>query len=650
MKRSLKVLLLLIFASTLLPKVPIMAGVVFPPHEDPAKAESTIDAYAFLMYYSDLFGELVIRRYQNASMLIERLKFTYIPEDLTYIIQRYNDLTLELTEILNNTENLLVEASSLLYQYRLEEASRKLNDTGILIGRAEILLKDVEEATDTISGRLGAFAAPAESSVRQAYNRLQNVLQRLRALMDEYKDLFRKLRSESSEIQMEELKATKITLNLNATRVFVGGFINASGNLTSEGEGLPNRKVRILLDGNPLTETLTSSDGSYSITVRIPHKYVEILKVEALYTPIGADRGVYLASKSLTLFINVLFYKTSVTLTVPDEAYPGLPVRVDGKITVEDGRPADSRDVEILLDQVLIAKNETNPQGIFDFEMVLGSHTSVGKHKLTFTVEPKGIYAGTSYTGELSIVKALPELSIQLPSFLVLPARLYVEGSVHSIFGPLKGSLVRLELGESSTVVKTFEDGRFNTTVNAPLNLALSGFQELRVNIEPAEPWNAPLYIKKTILIINPANISIVSVAFLSLIATLYTRLRRNRLREGVSVAPLETPLETHAAETLQLKPTIKLEGMRARILMAYLKAVEKIGAATGIFMELHMTLREFLCEAKPKLRGATDSFSELTFLAERVLYSPYMPEEDEGSKAERLVERVMEALKGGSA
>lgn len=648
MKVFLFVFLRLIFILALLPNVSVMAELTLPPHEDPAKAESAIDVYSLLTYYCDVFMQMSTRQYENASILIGRLQFAYVPEDLMYIIQRYNDLALELTGILNATENLLSEASTLLYQYRLEEASRILNDTVMLIGKARILLKEVEDATRTISSRLGVFAAPAESRVRQAYATLQSMLQGLRRLTEIYEELLRKSRRETSEIQKMELKPTEMTLRIDATSVFVGGSINANGNLSSKGKGLANRIVTILLDGSPLTGTLTSLDGSYFVAVTVPYRYVEKLRIEALYAPMGDDRGVYLASKSPTLVIDVMFYKTFVNVEAPSEAYPGLHITVKGNATVKDSVLAGSRNIKILLDHIFLAESQTSLQGYFEAQLILASHTPTGRHKLTVTVEPRTVYAGATYEGELSIVKAPSELVIQVPSIFVLATKMHLNGSVHSSFGPLRGALIRLEFGESLTIAKTFDDGGFNATLYLPLNLALSGFEELRLNVEPAEAWNAPLQVKRTVLVINLADISLVSAAFFSLVGMLYTGQSRGKPREEAMLVAAEIPskLEGRIAEAPLLKPRVELEGVKGRILMAYLKAAGKIQEAVGISMEPHMTLREFLSESKPKLKGATGFFTELTFMAERILYSPYLPANDEALRAEGLAETTMEVLK----
>lgn len=74
------------------------------------------------------------------------------------------------------------------------------------------------------------------------------------------------------------------------------------------------------------------------------------------------------------------------------------------------------------------------------------------------------------------------------------------------------------------------------------------------------------------------------------------------------------------------------------------MKAVEKM---TEISMKPQMTLREFLKEVMPELSGATGAFAELTSLAERALYSPYMPREDGALRAENLASKVEKVISG---
>ena len=85
-------------------------------------------------------------------------------------------------------------------------------------------------------------------------------------------------------------------------------------------------------------------------------------------------------------------------------------------------------------------------------------------------------------------------------------------------------------------------------------------------------------------------------------------------------------------------------------LLEAYVQAAVVVEEATGVRMEPHMTLREFLRGARPAMHGAVDAFARLTALGERALYSPHAPETEQAAEAERLALEVKEVLKDGLA
>ena len=87
------------------------------------------------------------------------------------------------------------------------------------------------------------------------------------------------------------------------------------------------------------------------------------------------------------------------------------------------------------------------------------------------------------------------------------------------------------------------------------------------------------------------------------------------------------------------------LEGSRGIVLQTYYKAMKIVERMTQISMNPQMTLRGFLKEATPLLDGAVDAFAELTVIAERVLYSPHTPSEDDVLRAENLASKVEEAI-----
>ncbi|MFQ5873370.1 MAG: hypothetical protein ACE5JL_06175 [Dehalococcoidia bacterium] len=222
MKKLLATLLIIVLAATLLFYVPVMAKLAPVPHEDPATAQSSIGARSVLRYYGDVLALVLEKEYESAEDLIQRLKYAQVPEEYRYIIDRYNDLVRELSGVLDNVDEVLGEASSLIAQYRLDEATARLEEAQVLIGRVEVLLGDIEDATETVASRLGVSAAPAESKVREAYDRLQASVDRLWKLKEELARLQGSLGGEVAAVEEKELQPTAITLELSPMAAFVG--------------------------------------------------------------------------------------------------------------------------------------------------------------------------------------------------------------------------------------------------------------------------------------------------------------------------------------------------------------------------------------------------------------------------------------------
>ena len=484
-------------------------------------------------------------------------------------------------------------------------------------------------------------------------SRLQSIFQRLRELAQEYNSLLTSINSQAQKIQGEELKPTELTLSLNTTNLFVGESLYASGKLTSDGQNLPNRTVTLFLDEEQAATAITSPDGSYHALIKIPYNYVHTMTTKALYAPVGNDTGVYLASLSPLITVDVIFYETKLETTVPDEAHPGLPITISGKVMSEDGSPLNERKVSVLSNGNLLAEAETGIAGLFEMQVTFGPQTPTVPQNLTIAVEPKDVYAGTLQEKTLNIVKIATRIEVSAPSFAILPAGIHVDGSVKSVTGPLQDATVTLELMTSYVVAKTDRDGRFNATLNVILNTVFAGSQELRATAVPAEPWQAPAQTVTGVFIMNPVNVGLASAAFVSLGAVFFVRGGRFKNRRGgkqAEIPAVPSPQEKRVATALPTKLDVKLKGVKGKILEEYVKALRIVELVTEVSLKSQMTLHEFLREAQPKLGGAASFFGDLTGLAERTLYSPYAAETADGGRAEDLATIVERVLKGGSA
>ena len=640
-------LILVIASSFLLPCTVVNAQPAFVPHEDPAAAQSVMDAYSFLSQYADILSLIALEQYENASKLTEQLSHITVPADLSYVINRYNNITQELIGVLSDLKSTLDTASSLLNQNRLDQASQALNNAGVLVARAQILLGDLQDATSTLSQRLGVFAAPAESKIRQAYNTLQGLLQKLNELINQYHTLLQSTNKQAENIKAKDLESTQLTLNLHSSNVFVGGAVEALGVLTSGAQILPNRIVQLLLDGTQVATAYTDSNGNYYAVLNIPYRYVHSMTAQALYAPLSADKEVYLAALSPTISITVMFNDTKLNVTAPDVAYPGLPYTVSGKVTSQDGAPLNQREVTILIDGDLIEKANTNPSGTFSIQSTLNAQTKTGTLSLTVTVNPKGTYAGASQQNNLTVTKLTSSVSINAPSFVFLPAGVQISGSVTSTSGPLKNAKVTLEFANITTATRTLEDGTFNSNMNIPLNTVFAGSQNIEVTVEPVEPWQALAQTKVSVFMLNSVSIAFTCVASIAIGVVLYTRFasskpKKSKIKSSIPDDNSALPDNTGTAgTTVSIKAEFKLEGIKGKVLESYVKALRIIESVTASALNANMTLREFLYETEPKLGNALNSFTELTVLTEKTLYSPHIPEARDVSRAEEYANEI---------
>ena len=655
MKRLSLILIIVLLAPMLIPCMTVNAQPSQIPHEDPSAAQSTLDSYSFLSQYVEIFQLTASQQYENASQLAEQLSHITVPDDLRYIIDRYSNLTQQLISTLHELDDTLNTASSLLDQYRLDEAGQSLEHAGVLVAKAQILLGDLQDATLTMSQRLGVFSSIVTSKVREAYNSLQGMLDRLQALIDLYHQLLTRDNQREEEIKLEKLDSTALTLNLNSTSSFVGGYLSASGVLSSNGTVLGNREIKVLLDGETVGTSNTDANGAYYALIRVPYKYVDSVSVKALYTPQGNDKGAYLGSVSPSIKVEVLFYRTMLSVSVPGVAYPGLSLSVNGNVTSQDGLPLSGRQVKVLLDGAVIGHISTETNGGFMVKSLISSQAKLGNHSLRVTVDSSGLYAGASSTRNITVQKMATKLEISAPSTIMLPAQLYLNGSVASASGPLRGANVQVEFANSSAMVKTLSDGSFNITIDVPFNTVFVGNQNLKVVVVPAESWQAASQKTQSITVLNSVSIVVALGCSFAIVFVMYFRFAKGRNNKGQKpvevVEAFSLPSNDTDSEVISqaAMPLMKFEGLKGRVLKAYVEALNLVQKVTGESLMPDMTLHEYLRVTSSKIGNADGSFSDLTLLTERSLYSAYAPIDSEAEYAEKLADTIRRTVNGNA-
>jgi len=627
MKRLAIILSIVIVLGILSPCFSILAQPTQVPHQNPATAKGSLDAAALMLSYANTFNLASLRQYQNARNILNELKHTDIPAELRYIIDRYNNLSEQLLTTLNNLEFLLDEATTLISRQNTGGAKEKLDEAEAATDDALFLLEDIEAATDTLSDKLGVFAASVTSRIKQAYNRLEESQHRLRQLINEFNQLRASI-TEVRKTQAAKLAPTELNLSITPPSAFIGDSVTASGKLLSGGNPLPFRELAVLFDKETLAVLTTDFDGSYETNINIPYKYFANMALTTEYIPYGDDINIYQGGTSQP--VPIMHYPTFLEVSAPGTGYTGLPITIGGQVSSTNGDI--DRTIKISLDDIQLAETTVREQ--FSLEVTLPQQPSIGEHSLSIVVAPQERYSGASVSQAINISKLPIQIDIQTPQLVIIPKPIQISGKVYHDFGPFKDAQINLSFKNSSTTIRASASGSFTTSLESPFDLSLVGPQEITIAIQTAEPWQDSIKVKRKVLIINPASTGLILVILISLGIIAYQRGKSRPQEERIAPQP---QLRKLPAVVPIPHPKAKPTGSKDKILLAYARGLEAIQNISGIPMTPHATLREFLKAATPLSPTASKPFTALTELAELALYSAHRLEGSVAARAEQL-------------
>ena len=639
-----------------------LAQPTYVPHEDPSKVKEALSPLWLLTWYGDILALMIAENYTGVSTLLGRLNLTYLPSNLRYIVERFNELLALLAEKLNQTDALLTQAASLLKHYRLEEARSRIVEASIALGRANITITELSDALDELSSRLGVFQTPQGSSLRKAYQKLKSLTLKLKELWTLYLSLLRSLANEITSITGESievtapqggeimpagnqtipkpLKPTSITLQLNQTEAYVGETVEAYGVLTSEEKALPNRTVIVFLGDTVESTAKTDYKGVFRAILRIPYVYVTDLPVKAAFIPKADDIGVYKPCESMPITLHILFYRVRLEVQHPSTAYPGKTFSILGTAITENGKGIDGLEVKASL-AGLTASATTRRDGSFNLTLNVRPNTATGIYELIVETEPLGVYAPARYNASIQIVRARLNLMVEAPTLVILPGRLTVRGRVSSELGSGSTSRIYLNLAGVVNSTKSGINGSFKCDLCLSSLDVFTGSYELTVRAEPEEPWNMETTYKTKILVLNPVNLALALIASILTFIVALKSLRGPEKPERIKPIPeKQAPIRVEP-----ITPTPLREKIQSPVLSCYLKAIHTIQLRLNLTPKPSETLREFLYRIQPDLGDLSESFKELTLMAEAALYSPIEPTNAMVVKAEKLASTIVEGL-----
>jgi len=654
----------------------------FDPHENPDVAVQVFSGISLLRYHSGSLDLLLQKLPEQMGERLGKLPFANIPDNLISVTSDFGTSSANLGHLVMEIDGGLGNMSVLMGQFRLDEAAQLAKVISDEMSKAYDNLGTIEKDIQISGDQLQVFSAPEGSDLRSAYNELADREDRIRGTLDLYMDRLVSLlkikgtaigslpsSTESpsslianlsslianlSSLTENPFSLTEINLQIDPASVFVGDKVHFDGVLTSKGNPLAGRKVEILLDSSPYITAETDVNGHYSGVLQVPYWYIPKINVQALYYPRDEDIGIYLASQSAVVELEVIFYQADLTISVPSKAYPGMETVITGTFDFGQSPPPDLRKVEIYLDNGFVAEVQT--QTMFKQSILLPSQISLGKHTIAVSAPASGRYSPVLASTVLNVTRAGLLLDIEKPRMVMIPGHINIKGRLHSEMGPVSGASIRLKLGKSRAEVVTSDDGTFDAKIKAGMGFSLIGSQDLSIEAFSQKPWYAPLASTRSVTMVNMVNCGglLVCLVLLSMYLPRWLRKKLGVYRKKkvrlVTPAPLPEVLPVYSQSTTTPDSTednSEVRGEpRARIFYGYRLVLKLVQRVTMAFCPTQQTLREFAIEAGKKLGPAGGYFVELTRMVERLLYSKYEPTEEDAEKGRQLSKSIAEKLK----
>jgi hypothetical protein len=616
------------------------------PHEDPETATPVFSGIALFQYYAYSLDSILLKNAAEAEAKLGKLPWASVPESLAPVTEDFAASGIKLARLVVQIDQGLTTLKMFREQSRLDEAAELATAISANLTEAKSELIQVEQAVTATGLEFKVSSAPEGSDLKISYQEVLDRIERIREMLS----LFGKV-VEVSQVPVGEL-LTRISLSLEPMTAFVGDNVSFQGTLTSGQEPLAGRNVEILLNNSAFITVQSDAFGRYQGVLQLPYWYRSELDVQALYYPRGNDKGVYLASLSPAVKLQVLFYPAKLEIKLEAKAYPGRETSLSARYDYGDAPVPAGREVEVYLDDQLIT--ESTAPAEFVQRIVVDPNTGVGKHILTVSSAAAGRYAPVVASAPLEVAKATPTLDIGLPRVTIIPGVLNLKGKIYSELGPLNNAQIKLAIGQSQVELINQEAGAFQTKIKLGMNLGIVGSQDLTVQVLPAEPWHAPLVVTRPILMVNIVNCAGILVVLLVLGVYLPSRLRRRLGTYAPRKAPSPTtelprPVPAASGDLTDSIPEDSGEGgePRRQVVYWYRFVTNLLARAAKAMLKPQQTLREFAQECSRILGPAANYFMALTRILERILYSDYEPTAEDIEKSKQLSLTIKEKIKG---
>jgi hypothetical protein len=354
--------------------------------------------------------------------------------------------------------------------------------------------------------------------------------------------------------------------------------------------------------------------------------------------------AVYRATSKTTSSVaavgRLLPYETVIELAAPEIAYPGRLVEISGRIREHAPSPS-RRQIAVELDGQPVAEIAS---GAIHVQFAMPDDIVAGLHRLQVRVPAQGRYLAARWTKTIQVSRITPRFEASSPTWVTVPGRFSISGSVASELGPLTGAAVRVDIAGHEYEQTTSESGGFHISGGLPATLSLGGPTELSITVLPREPWYAPITEPRRLITVNFISVGgLVAVLLLgaaNVLIHVTTRPPFEATREA-----LEPSAEDVAQGRAATAVALVRGSLAEELVTIYWRVLRRLEVASGIQAEVTTTLREFV--GLLPMRAEGDTLWRLTVLAELALYSPHPVTPAQVEQARTLGIQLEGALSG---
>lgn len=580
----------------------------YPRHVNPLEVPIRVSPAEILRFYRQVSLSFAKLDFNNASYLLEYSRRIHVPENLRSALDRIDSLYSDLMNRINETKTALSSAKKAFYEDDLESAE-------LLCALAKGRLTEAEATYHLLTESLRSFTAFA--GLPQTYTE-EIAAEAAMALEALEKDLSATMELVESAKE-EALVGTDLSLYVSETKVECFGKLSFWGALSdSQGKPLPNRVIYVTA-GNSSYTLRTDQAGVFRGDLQIREYAGRSIKLQARFVPTDLDRGLYRASKSGSVELQLQCLVPELRVWVkPPTTYPGSTVVLEVTSTIP-GIGLEVYDP--------FTKEKTNivvPQSLrYLMELRVPATAEPGRYPVEVKSLPRAGLAPTQTLAQVVVLRKTPEVKVSYSAFALsgLSARVCVTTNTRST--------VVLTYRYANVSKEVIDSDCLDVPVPA---YYLESNLRLTLAVIPGDPSYERLAI--------PIEVKAYSIPLLALIPASIALLLRGAHR------PRRYERKTHITEEPSKRSRADEGEGGAEVVYRVLELVAEVSGAT---IRSWQTFREFLQEVAEKLpRDVLGVVRRIFEAIELLLYGPPHRYSEALGDVRQLIKKLIERGSGG--